>query len=146
MPRDMETTAIRLLAMREYARRELAGKLQQRGYLRDEVETLLDGLERQGTLSDERFAEGFVRRRRECGLGPRRIRAELEEHGVSEALIEAHLPVENAETWLQTLRQVHEKKYGQGLPSGPAELAKRTRFLQFRGFTWDQIQQLFSQD
>lgn len=146
MPRHLETTAVRLLAMREYARRELAEKLQQRGYQRDEVETLLDGLEQQGLLSDERFAEGFVRRRRERGLGPRRIRVELEGHGVSEALIEAQLPAENAAEWLPALRRVHEKKFGQSLPSGQAELAKRTRFLQFRGFTWDQIQQLFSQD
>ena len=79
-------SAMRLLARREHSRAELRGKLVGRGFENDSVEELLQGLEDQDLLSDERFAMSLIASRAETGYGPKRIDLELRNRGVSEEL------------------------------------------------------------
>ena len=44
--------------------------------------------------------------------------------------------------WFEKAREVSQRKFGLGLPGNSAERAKRGRFLQQRGFSWDQIQSI----
>jgi len=130
-----------LLASREHSRFELRNKLLRRGYDADEVEHVLDTLGEEGLQSDERYAEHYVELRRAKGYGPLRIRAELRERGVADGLIDIMVD-EGDPVWYETLRQVHDKKYGADLPDGMKERAARSRFLGYRGFTGDQVRRL----
>ena len=95
----------------------------------------------EGLLDDQRFTEVFVRSRQSRGQGPLRIRAELRQRGVDESVIDAHLD-EGASDWQQCLRSAHDGKYGNQLPSDFKERARRARFLEYRGFSAEQIRRL----
>ena len=59
--------ALGLLARRDHSRAELLAKLVRSGHERAEAERTVEGLARQGLVSDSRFAEAFVRSRIERG-------------------------------------------------------------------------------
>src|SRR6184192_553596 len=84
MKPTLKAAAIRLLARREYARAELAERLIARGAVRAEVEQVLDELERNGYLSDARFAQAVVAQK--AGrYGKRAIAHELRQKHVEPA-------------------------------------------------------------
>jgi len=99
---------------------------------------VLAGLEQQGLLSDARFVEGYVEERLRKGFGPLRIRAELKERGIEAGRIDLALEL-GEELWMETLTRAHDKKFGKESPNGRAELARRARFLEYRGFTAAQV-------
>ncbi len=78
--------ALRILARREYTRRELYRKLVQRGYPEDVAEDVLDEMERAGYVDDEEYARRFRETHGEWGC--RRIRHELVRRGIDEAVLE----------------------------------------------------------
>jgi len=129
-----------LLVRREHSRKELKGKLSQRGYSGDMVEHTLDRLEQEGLLNDARFAEAFVHYRYGRGQGPERIRSELMERGVEGQL--ATEPLNDSEyDWFSAAQKAYTKKYGAngGSVTEMAERIKRERFMRYRGFTHEQI-------
>lgn len=91
-------------------------------------------------LSDERFAESLVRVRRNRGYGPLRIRQELQDKGAAPDVIDRCLDVGSRE-WLVELQRVRRKKFGERLPSNYPERARQARFLQYRGFSTEQIRE-----
>lgn len=130
--RSLKGRALGYLSRREYSRAELSRKLMPYTENADELEALLDALEREGWLSDARFAESVVYRRA-ARLGTGRIVSELKRHAVGDALIE-EVNTQLRETELARARAVWQKKYGQ-LPETPAERARQARFLAARGFS-----------
>lgn len=132
----VRTAALNLLARREHSRRELAHKLEVKGHAAVLVDQVLSSLEEAGYLSDTRFAEAYVRVRSERGYGPLRIRAELRERGVADAIIAASL-APYQEAWLTALARVQAKRFGR--PGDFTERARQTRFFQARGYTLEQI-------
>ena len=76
------------------------------------------------------------------GYGPLRIRQELHLRGVADSLINELLEQEERD-WFSRLRHVREKKFGPSLPSDFKEQARQSRFLQYRGFSAEQIRRLF---
>ena len=98
------------------------------------------GLEAERLLSDDRFVEMLIRARRRRGYGPVRIRGELREKGVADDVIARWLDV-GSHDWTEEVKRVRRQKYGAGMPTTMNERAKQARFLQYRGFTFDQIQQ-----
>lgn len=69
-----------------------------------------------------------------------RIRKELEEKGVESEAIGRWLDARSRD-WLTELERVRRRKFGAAVPQNYEERAKQARFLQYRGFTFDQIQQ-----
>ncbi len=138
---DIEVTAVRLLAAREHSRQELLGKLAGRGFAHEKIEPVLETLTRRGLQSDARFAESYIEGRVRKGNGPLRIRAELRERGIDESLIAASLE-RYAEQWREEMRRVHDRKYGAEPPRDRKELARRARFLEYRGFPGELIGEL----
>ena len=126
--------ALRLLARRDYTRRELAAKLGPHVGDRDELEALLDQFAARGWLSETRVLEQVVRAKR-GHLGPARIRRALLKRGVPAALIEPAL-ADLRNTELDAAKAVWGKKF-RGPVRDPAEQAKQVRFLQTRGFSVD---------
>jgi regulatory protein len=132
-----------LLARREHSIRELRRKLQGRGYRAETVDEVLAELVSGGLASDLRYTESYIRSRCERGYGPVRIRAELRQRGVAGELIEQVLAAEDSD-WPGRIRAVHRAKFGGARPRELKERARQVRFLQYRGFTMGQIDDLFN--
>ena len=132
-----------LLARLEHSAREMRAKLLAREFAHDEVDAAIERLIEDGLLSDERFAEAFVASRVRKGQGPVRIRGELEQRGVAGELIEASLARVDVD-WCDVAREVQQRKYGGTRPTDYRERARRSRFLQYRGFTGEQIRYAFA--
>ncbi|MCF7980523.1 MAG: recombination regulator RecX [Pseudomonadales bacterium] len=134
-----------LLARREHSRQELLQKLQRRVENIALLEASLDSLVEDNLLSDERFCEAFVRSRMNNGYGPVRIKAELKARGVSEQWLTQYLNPQ-ADDWLERLAELVQRKFGSDEAPDLKSLAKRQRFLQQRGYTYEQINRVLRQN
>ncbi len=131
-----------LLSRREHAAAELRRKLIEKGFDELFVDEALAGLAADGLLSDARYAESYVRSRMNRGFGPVRIREELRQRGVANELIGDCLAFQD-QRWIETARSARQKRFGSELPSEMKARAKQLKFLQYRGFTSDQIKHIF---
>ena len=122
-----------MLTTREHSRLELTRKLRARGYPVDDIDTVLDDLERSELLSEARLIEVYVAERLGKGFGPVRIRFELREKGLSDAQIDPHLQLQD-EHCLALIGAAHDHRFGAGSRDDRQTLAKRARFLEYRGF------------
>jgi len=143
--KEARNRALTWLARREYGRQELTQKLVQRGCTGDVAERIVGTLAAEGLVSDERFIEALLHVRRVRGYGPLYIRRELEEKGIDRGSIHRWLDV-GSHDWIEDIKRVYKKKFGGKLPANLAERAKQTRFLQYRGYTHEQIRQALESD
>jgi regulatory protein len=120
---------------------ELQFKLHSRGFHESDIDAVLQRLRESGLQSDDRYTENYIASRTERGSGPIRIRAELRERGIDEALIETCLEG-YADLWPSLLRQVHDAKFGTEPCKDRKYLAKKARFLENRGFPGELIRQI----
>ena len=145
---SLRKKAMDLLARREHAAAELRRKLEayvhkqskKMDFDSGDVAKVVEELESEGLVSDERFAETFVRYRKNNGVGPMRIQTELRERGVSEKIQATWLDFADP-LWHEQVTEVRHKRFGTALPGDYKERARQARFLQYRGFTTDQIKQ-----
>ena len=138
-----KSVAVRLLSRREHSAFEIHDKLLKRDFDEAEITQAISELQQGGWLSDERFAEAYIRMRQLKGFGPIRIAMELNERGVTESIVETYLHTED-ESWRQTLEQQYLKKFNNKAIENYNDKAKRIRFLQYRGFALDVIYQVVS--
>ena len=136
-----KSVAVKLLSRREHSAFEIRDKLHKRDFDEGETEQAIIELQQGGWLSDERYAEAYIRMRQQKGFGPIRIAIELNERGVKESIVDDYLQADN-EGWQQTLEQQYLKKYKNKPVEDYNDRAKRIRFLQYRGFALDVIYQL----
>ncbi len=154
-------SAIYSLAMREHSRQEIYNKLRRKAFSEDvDLEKLLDELEQNNYLNEQRFAESFVRSRILRGQGPHKIASDLRRRGIAGSKITAAMKAvmqENDFNWRSLAIEQLEKKYGaakvfageageaeNGAESSNAamdskEKARRMRFLASRGFDGEVI-------
>lgn len=138
-------SAMRMLARRDHSNDELMRKLSKKGYTPAEIALTLQQLIKEGLQSNSRFTQNYIAYRRAKGYGPMRIQAELLARGIPIDMIEHALDfTDNA--WLAEARRLWQKRFKKGIPSDYAERAKQMRFLQYRGFTNDQINSIFHGD
>ena len=129
---SLKGRALRYLSMREHSRLELGRKLSRYAEEGDDVEALLDFLEKNNWLSQERFSESLIHRRA-ARFGNSRIVAELQSHGVAgEALAELKAGLNDSET--ARACDIWQRKFGT-VGTDPAERNKQMRFLMQRGFS-----------
>ncbi len=102
-----------------------------------QVEAVLDWLQSNRYLSEERFAESRAHVRA-ARYGNLRIRQELSQHGV-ELSAEANQQLKDSE--LQRARDVWQRKFGHAA-ADLAERAKQARFLAARGFSPEVIRRV----
>lgn len=138
-----QIAALRLLARREHSVRELKRKLQAKGHAAEEVERVVAQLGAKKLVSDERFAEAYVAHHARKGQGPVRIRAELRQQGAADEAIEAALARSEVD-WTALAIETRRRKFGERPPREAAERAKQARFLQYRGFSNEQIRAALS--
>ena len=138
---SLRERALRFLAAREHSRVELKRKLAPHAESAEQLETLLEELVGKKQQSDTRFAEArsHVLSRK---FGASRIAHDLRSKGVSDE--EAAHAVEAARaTDLERARDVYSRKF-RTPPASREDRAKRMRFLQSRGFSFDVIKLVLS--
>ena len=136
---SLRARALTALGRREHSRQELQAKLQPFAEDPDELNALLDELEKRGWLSEARFVEQLTTTRRRK-FGATRIVHELREKGVSdEAISAAQAQLKTGE--VDAARAVWKKKFGK-LPRSLQERGKQARFLAGRGFSAEVVHQV----
>ena len=131
--------AMDYLSRREHSRYELYKKISTHNFDKDLINQELDLLIRDGLLSDERFVEAFIHSRKKNGKGPLKISAELQQRGADQSLINKYIEeIENSE-WLDSAKQVVEKKLGNNQQLDYDNQLKMMKFLNNRGFTIEQV-------
>lgn len=136
--RKIRWSAMGLLARREHSRFELVSKLH-KYYPASEscIDDVLRVLADERLQCDKRYAQAYVSMRQRNGYGPRRIAAELKAKGVSAELIDSELMQCDCD-WFAIAHGALTKKFRKQAAS-PQEKAKRIRFMQYRGFSFDHI-------
>ena len=137
---ELKVRALRYLARREHSRAELARKLSPHAESPAALELVLDELQGRRQLSDERYADvrtNWLSRK----YGAAKIRHDLKAHGVAEAVIDRV----SAEGDYDRAKAIVARKY-RGPATTREEKAKRARFLQSRGFSYDVIRRLIDAD
>jgi regulatory protein len=133
---SLKGRALRLLAQREHSRLELARKLGPHAESPEQLERVLDELERAGLASPQRFAESLAYRRA-SRFGARRIELELDAHRLD---AEVAAPVLARLRGSERARALAAWRKRFGAPAGDAaERARHQRFLAQRGFSADAI-------
>ena len=133
---SLRIRAMRYLARREHSRAELQQKLQPHVQEGENLDAVLDELEKRNWLSDARATTQWVDAKR-GRFGTQRIAHELRQKGIPENLIAETLP-QLKETELDAAHAVWQRKFGVP-PQDSKEKAKQIRFLQSRGFSMDVI-------
>ena len=99
--------AVSLLAIREHTKKELKEMLENKGYREDEISSSLERLEKEGYISEERFAEVFIRSRlKKSPEGKSIILYRLMEKGCPKDIASSF--IEDAwenELWLEPLKK-----------------------------------------
>jgi len=135
---ELKVRALRHLMRREHSRAELARKLAPHAESPQALEAVLDDLALRKQLSDDRYAETrthLLSRK----YGAAKIRHDLKAHGVADAVIERV----SAEGDLDRAKAILVRKYREPAKTRE-EKAKRARFLQSRGFSYEIIRKLLS--
>ena len=132
-PAELKARALRYLVRREHSRAELVRKLSPHAESEAALNAVVDLLQSRKQLSDERFAEERARSLSRK-YGAARIRQDLKERGVANEIVERI----SGEGELQRAQAILQRKYREPAASRE-EQAKRARFLQSRGFSYDTI-------
>jgi regulatory protein len=142
--------AFDILARREHSVLELREKLLAREFPPDEVEQTIEALLADGLLNEQRFIDSFLASYTRRGHGPLWLRAELERRGITSAEIAVALASQEIAgqpvDWPAQARAVREKRFGPAQPADYKDRARQSRFLQYRGFSSEQLRQAFTSD
>jgi regulatory protein len=139
---SIRQSALNLLARREHSAAELTRKLQAKGYESIDIQSLIIALEQEGLLNHQRFIENYIHYRRNKGYGPLHIQAQLIERGIHQELIEQELNIaDNA--WFTEAFRAWQKRFKNKAPTDYKSRAQQMRFLQYKGFTREQIESVF---
>lgn len=84
---EMRAFAYLLLGRREYSVLELGNRMRRKWPHADGIEALVNQLEEENLVCDQRFAESFLRSRIQKHQGPLKIRADLRGRGVPDSII-----------------------------------------------------------
>ena len=128
----------RLLAKREHSVAEIQQKLGQQGLNSDHVDDVLAKFIAKDIQSDYRFTFHFVRNCMAKGQGLARIKQALYPHDIDEAMLSEALS-ELQPDWYELAYEVKCKKYSTARETDWTLKQKQMRFLQYRGFSQDEI-------
>ncbi|PNF09729.1 recombination regulator RecX [Enterobacter cancerogenus] len=144
--------AVRILTVRDHSEQELRRKLAAPVMSKngpEEIDATAEDYDRviawcyeQNYLDDDRFASRFLASRGRKGYGPARIRQELNQKGISRESIDKTLRECDLD-WSEMAREQAIRKYGEPLPREFSEKVKIQRFLLYRGFLMEDIQDIW---
>ncbi|WP_175573083.1 MULTISPECIES: regulatory protein RecX [Thalassotalea] len=138
MIKEILHTGIDLLSRREHSKKELLHKLLQRGHEPDDIVEVIEFLESNQYLCEQRFTESVFRSRVNKGYGEKYIEQELMQKGIDSSLVN-QVAAEMSVDWQEIAAQVYDKKFGNTPIKDDKNKAKRIRFMQYRGFSSHEI-------
>jgi len=136
--------AVALLARRDYASGELRARLIDKGHEVPIVETLVADFVTKRLIDDARYAERYVAYKAARGQGPVRIRQDLKALGLPGELIAAALDA--GPDFRRLAAAARARKFGARPPASYQDKARQARFLQYRGFSADDIRSALGND
>lgn len=135
--------ALSLLSHREHGTNELVSKLKLKGHTEEDIASAIEQLQDMNYLNDERFAEIFVRSRISKPLGASRILQELIQKGINSTLAKEAINSAEAD-WFELAKTLKTRKFGEKVATDFKEKGKQSRYLQYRGFNFDEIKYAIS--
>ncbi|WP_199611004.1 regulatory protein RecX [Flocculibacter collagenilyticus] len=132
------STAVRMLSQRDYSQQNLADKLLQRGASSDHVTSVIDTCIKEGWLDDERYCERFIAARVASGMGKMRILRDAAQKGIPKNIVETCLNCTEID-WFQSALTAYNRKFSGISVTDYKDKAKCMRYLQYRGFSFDEI-------
>ena len=144
--------AVRILAMRDHSEQELRRKLAAQIIKKngpEEIDATPEDYDKviawcieSRYLDDDRFVRQFIASRSRKGYGPARIRQELNQKGISREATEKAMRECDID-WCALARDQATRKYGEPLPTVFSEKVKIQRFLLYRGYLMEDIQDIW---
>jgi len=132
----------RLLSRREHSQTELRKKLADLEMSSELVDDTIVQFAKKDIQSDIRYADAVVRGAYRKGKGPVFIERTLYNHDIDIHLVRTLVNDESFD-WFESSKAVRVKRFGDELPDDWAFKQKQMRFLQYRGFTQEQIKYAF---
>jgi len=144
---DLKAKAIQLLSRREHSAQELAEKISTTEN-RPLADAVVAELVEADYVSDSRYADMLVRNRIRQGHGKKRIRQALRQKGITDVLV-AEAFEQHDTDWFECAVMARNKRFGLERVDDIKLRNKQIRFLQYRGFDFEQINhalRIFSMD
>lgn len=135
--------SIYLLGRRDYFVKELRMKFKEKGYEEDDVNVVLDYLIENGYQSDEKFTRSFINQKINSKIGFSKIKSTLVfEKGVDRDVVEDAMSEFESQD-LENIRKIVGVKYRNKDLKDFKEKNKAFRFLVSKGFSFEDINQVF---
>ena len=134
--------ALDIISRREHSQKELTGKLLKKFCEEEIVNSVINNLVEKNLLNDSRYSEAYVVSRKRKGFGPKKILYELISRGVIENI--AYKAIQNEGGWKDAALKAFNKKFKKGKATDFKELNKQKTFLQNRGFSFEEIDSVFT--
>ena len=136
--------ALDILSIREHSTKELILKLEKKFTSNKDILLTVSKLKKNNLLNDIRFTESYVAARKRKGFGPKKIEFELISKGIKESDISYVLSEETG--WCELAKKAFNKKFKNGPSYEINQKLKQKNFLKNRGFTFQEIESVFSDD
>tara|TARA_Y100000816_G_scaffold215261_1_gene160484 strand:+ start:727 stop:1176 length:450 start_codon:yes stop_codon:yes gene_type:complete len=140
LDKDIRLKIMNALSRREHSEKEIYLKFVN---LVNSKDTLLEEilkLKEEGLISNQRYAEAYIRSRFHSGFGPIRIKYELEKKGVIESIIKTAFQETDLD-WDDKLKSEFKKKYESNDMKSLND-NKISKFFLYRGFDLEKISKL----
>lgn len=137
-PDKLRSRALYWLGQREFSIKDFRTKLERVCESEAMIDNLLEDFVSRDWLNEHRYMTAFVRQKISAGLGQYRIKQELNQHGIKQDQAELYFEQLDFD-WFEQALTTYQKKYGVSECNDFKEKAKRFRYMQYRGFSPDQI-------
>ena len=134
--------ALDILSRREHSQKELLDKLIRKFDIPDIVDSVIHNLLEKNIINDYRYSEAYVVARKRKGFGPKKIMYELVSRGINKNTASEIIDEEGG--WQDAALKAFNKKYKAGKGKDFKEQNKQRVFLQNRGFTFEEIDSVFT--
>lgn len=140
----LRASALAWLGRQEFSIAKFSKKLRDNLASEEQIAAIVDEFCQHNWLSEQRFCEGFVRSRISKGQGKIRIINDGRGHQLDSDILAEAINTQ-AVDWFELALNTYQRRYGKNPITNihkkehTKEKAKRLRFMQYRGFTMDQI-------
>ena len=120
-PKDIRLKIMDFLSRREHSSKEIYRKMSRKVESKEMLIQSIQELEKDGLISDERFAESYFQSRKRRGFGPLRIKNELIQRGVQENLFYS---LDATTDWSYYALEALKKKMNGKMPEETKDILK----------------------
>ena len=137
LDKDIRLKIMNALSRREHSEKEIYLKFVNLVNSKDILLEEILKLKEEGLISNQRYAEAYIRSRFHSGFGPVRIKYELEKKGVIKTIIKTAFQETDLD-WDDKLKSELKKKY-ESNDMKNLNINKISKFFLYRGFDLEKI-------